>query len=642
MTDQNTTFHAPLSTLSISPLNVRKIDDDVSDLVASIPVHGLMHPLTVMPHHKKKNHWHVLAGGRRYRALSVLAKHGSIDSDYSVPLRLYEGNDPQGVSLAENVIRAPMHAADQYSVFATLIRNGQTVEQVAANYGVSETVVKKRMKLGNLAPEILVALRRDEIDTHQAEAYTLADSKEAQLAIFNANPHAQAWMIKRDVTTGEVGSGNKKARFVTVEAYREAGGATRLDMFADRGDTEYLTDAALLEKLFHDKLNGIIEAVRAEGWQNVSYFDGADWQIAERFKGRIYATTELIDTDAQARVDEIDAELQALEEADEHTDETREAWDCLEVERATLFRDVYDPVEMASAEAVINVDSSGKAVIHRGLLKTAKQATAIANGEQQTETPANASYSAKVMDELAAVRTAMTANYLGTNIHTAMAATVHALACGIFLNSDQQSPLQIRANRANVGRDVTKKDMTPVKALNERLQHLRGELPDDHQDWLQFFLGAEYMQLGAWLAVLVSSSFKAHGFGTSSQAKINADLIAASIVVKPEDQVTLADLALFERCNKAKILAAVDEVKGADHAATLSAMKKADLVEVAERELNGLWLPAELQAFANEADIANAARQAEFIRNWQDDLVCKDEDTDSETDDSAELKDDEA
>jgi ParB family transcriptional regulator, chromosome partitioning protein len=243
----------------------------------------------VIPHHKKKNHWHVLAGGRRYRALSVLAKHGSIDSDYSVPLRLYEGNDPQGVSLAENVIRAPMHPADQYSVFAALIRNGQTVEQVAANYGVSETVVKKRMKLGNLAPEILEALRRDEIDTHQAAAYTLADSKEAQLAIFIANPSAQAWMIKRDVTTGEVGSGNKKARFVSVEAYREAGGATRLDMFADRGDTEYLTDAALLEKLFHEKLNGIIEAVRAEGWQNVSYFDGADWQVAERFKGRIYA-----------------------------------------------------------------------------------------------------------------------------------------------------------------------------------------------------------------------------------------------------------------------------------------------------------------------------------------------------------------
>ena len=45
MTDQNSTFHAPLSTLSISPLNVRKIDDDVSDLVASIPVHGLMHTL---------------------------------------------------------------------------------------------------------------------------------------------------------------------------------------------------------------------------------------------------------------------------------------------------------------------------------------------------------------------------------------------------------------------------------------------------------------------------------------------------------------------------------------------------------------------------------------------------------------------
>jgi ParB family transcriptional regulator, chromosome partitioning protein len=37
----------------------------------------------------------------------------------------------------------------------------------------------------------------------------------------------------------------------------------------NRGEAAYLTDAALLDRLFDEKLQQLIEDVRAEGWQGV-------------------------------------------------------------------------------------------------------------------------------------------------------------------------------------------------------------------------------------------------------------------------------------------------------------------------------------------------------------------------------------
>lgn len=66
-----------------------------------------------------------------------------------------------------------MHPADQFDAFKQQIDAGKTIEETADAFGVSATVVRKRMKLAAVAPEIMKAFRKDEIDLNAVAAYRL-------------------------------------------------------------------------------------------------------------------------------------------------------------------------------------------------------------------------------------------------------------------------------------------------------------------------------------------------------------------------------------------------------------------------------------------------------------------------------------
>ena len=68
-----------------SPKNVRKTNaKDIDDLLASIPVHGLINKVLTVEPAEKEGYFHVIAGGRRYRALKELAKRKQIDRKLEV------------------------------------------------------------------------------------------------------------------------------------------------------------------------------------------------------------------------------------------------------------------------------------------------------------------------------------------------------------------------------------------------------------------------------------------------------------------------------------------------------------------------------------------------------------------------------
>ena len=73
----NTAFEIvsiPLSKLTVSPLNFRKTGGlTIEDLATSIEAHGLIHNLVVTKAPKGDKH-QVIAGARRFAALTKLAK----------------------------------------------------------------------------------------------------------------------------------------------------------------------------------------------------------------------------------------------------------------------------------------------------------------------------------------------------------------------------------------------------------------------------------------------------------------------------------------------------------------------------------------------------------------------------------------
>lgn len=165
--------HIELRNLKISPVNVRKHGGgDISDLLPSIRAIGVVQSLLVRPNCEG---YEVVAGGRRLRTCQQIAAEGG-EVEPLPCIILDDGEDAIAVeaSLAENIARLPMDEVDQYEAFAALIKQGQSIEEIAAHFGISELLVTKRLAVANLITPILNAYRKDKIDVRTLRALTLA------------------------------------------------------------------------------------------------------------------------------------------------------------------------------------------------------------------------------------------------------------------------------------------------------------------------------------------------------------------------------------------------------------------------------------------------------------------------------------
>lgn len=82
----------------------------------------------------------------------------SIAKDREIPCHVIADEaDATEISLTENVQREQMHPADEFDAFKALIDKGVPVADVAARFGVTETVVQKRLKLANASPVLVAA-----------------------------------------------------------------------------------------------------------------------------------------------------------------------------------------------------------------------------------------------------------------------------------------------------------------------------------------------------------------------------------------------------------------------------------------------------------------------------------------------------
>ena len=259
----------PLNKLVPSPNNVRKTGGlSIDDLAASIQAHGLLHNLVVSKATKGDKH-QVIAGARRLAALQKLAKEKVLPKTFEVPCRVVNAEASTESSLAENTIRQAMHPADQFMAFQQLVSDGLGFEEIAARFGVSSTTVRQRLKLANVAPRLFESYRTDEITLDQLMALAITDDHAAQERVWDSTQEwqRQPQALRRALTETKVDAAtDRRARFVGVEAYIEAGGQIERDLFQPEHEG-YLTDTALLDRLVAEKLETLANEVRGEGWK---------------------------------------------------------------------------------------------------------------------------------------------------------------------------------------------------------------------------------------------------------------------------------------------------------------------------------------------------------------------------------------
>ena len=366
----------PLNKLVLSPLNVRwteATEDEDAELYANLKHDGLLQNLLV---HKVGDEYHVHAGGRRYKQLKKLAKNRHIKPDEKISCKVEPKSAALASSLAENAIRAPMHPADQFQAFAALIEEGKTVEEVATRYGITAGLVDRRLKLAQVAPEILDDFRKGQLTLEAVMAFTLSNDHARQLevreAISHFHPTGKHNAIRRLLTERTCSGSARLARYVGVDKYEKAGGNVIRDLFSE-DDNVHLTDIGLLEKLAIEKLERAAKK-HGKGWKwsvavlDFSYNDGLKY-------GRVYPEPQDLDPEIvkerdtlRTRLDEIsnldDTWTAELEEEADRAEIRIEEIDALE-EKSAVFSDE----QRAIAGCIVTVDYGGKLEINAGLVR---------------------------------------------------------------------------------------------------------------------------------------------------------------------------------------------------------------------------------------------------------------------------------
>jgi ParB family transcriptional regulator, chromosome partitioning protein len=330
--ESGTEIFVPLNKLKKSPKNARKMphgEAAIEALAASIAVKGILQNLVAEPEHnadgEHTGHYFVTIGEGRRLAQLLRAKRKEIKKTEPIRCIVDTSHDPHEISLDENINRTDMHPADQFDSFRRLSEeNGWGAEEIAARFGVTPYVVRQRLRLGAVSPQLMQVYRDGELNLDQLMAFAISEDHARQEQVHdNLSWNNEPQIIRRMMTESNVRANDRRAVFIGVDAYAEAGGVILRDLFTEDGGG-YFEDAALLDRLALAKLGVVADEVQAEGWKWVQTF--IDFPHAHGLR-RFYPQPGALPLDDQQRLDALQADYDALSEEYDGAEELPEEVD---------------------------------------------------------------------------------------------------------------------------------------------------------------------------------------------------------------------------------------------------------------------------------------------------------------------------
>lgn len=174
-----------LAQLQASADNPRKTfsDETIAGLAQSIKTDGLLQNLVVFQPKGKSKKFKIISGERRFRALQMLHKEGALGDDYQVPVEIKEDlteDEILRIATVENVQRENLSPLEEAVALASLIKNGEQLDDIAAQTGLAISTIRRRLVLIGLNQSVKEALIEGRITLSQAEALSLG-SQEVQV-----------------------------------------------------------------------------------------------------------------------------------------------------------------------------------------------------------------------------------------------------------------------------------------------------------------------------------------------------------------------------------------------------------------------------------------------------------------------------
>lgn len=545
--------------------------EGIEQLQASIRAQGIIQPLAVVD--GGSGVYYVAEGNRRLFALEGLRDTGEISDSYPVPVHTIDIKAAQEAALAANIMRVPLHEADQYEAFKALEDSGLSEAEIASRFAIDTKRVKRILALGRLSPLILQAWRDGQLGYHAEEtvkAFTLAPSLKEQERVFKklAKTDSVSGYNVRQEFGANKGDAGRFFTFIGKEAYEAAGGKITEDLF---GTSHVISDPVLAKRLADEKLKAECDRLVAEGWSWASPLidlpDGARWQ---------WPTINVAGTatpEEQKRLEELQDILGGDEPDSDEFDAASREFDEIE---ARIEARGYDAAAKAKSGCIAWVD-------HRGQLE-------IKYGVQKPSTSKGAAPAAKASSKAKADVPAIS-NALA---HRLSVQLTQAASKAIVQHPKHAFEIAVAALIANSpyssGARLSHDGMTSKTA---------GRAVDFRKAYLNVAAMAPEQQLEA-LAVIVGQSLN-----FESQSALSPPLRDESVATICEvlgAEMVAATRQVFEAedyfagVNKSLVLKAIEEALNAEEARKVANKPKADLVKFAVANVPQTgWLPAELR-----------------------------------------------
>ncbi|MCK1335750.1 ParB/RepB/Spo0J family partition protein [Bradyrhizobium sp. 38] len=683
----------PFNKLVLSQSNVRRVKAGVSieQLAESISQRTLLQSLSVRAvvdaDGQETGMFEVPAGGRRYRALELLVRQKRMAKTQPVPCVVRDGGIAEDDSLAENDERVGLHPLDQFRAFKLLRDGGMSEEDIAARHFVSPAIVKQRLRLASVSPKLHDVYADDGMTLEQLMAFSVTAVQARQEQVWDnvsKSGYDETYQIRRTLTENTVRASDRRAQFVGLDAYEQAGGAILRDLF-EHDDGGWLQDVPLLDRLATEKLKAEAETIAAEGWKWIAVavdFPYGHTNGLREIEGEPADLTE----EERATLDALNVEHVKIEEdyqdADELPDEIDQRLGEIEAAQSVLESRslIYDPGQIARAGVFVSIDAEGLLAIARGYVRPEDEAPVIVepesevqgDGETNDDRPTTNGVVQRavitvggaptepveeedddtvkplpdrLITELTAHRTLALRNALANEPAVAFQAVLHNFVLATFYRFASSSGcLEIAIRTPTFPAQAPGlKESASAEAIDGRHDGWKARLPKDEAglwDVLTAFDGKEQAALFAHCA---SSAVNAlyepanrYNEGRVSAHGIRRRLDHANVLARyvgldmaAEGWKPTVDNYLG-RVTKPRILEAVREVKGEQSVQLIDHLKKVDMAREAERLLEGTgWLPEPLR-LDEVGTVGEPAADPEALPEF---LAAGEDDADTEADD---------
>lgn len=619
-----------LEQLSPSELNVRKSSlADIDSLAGNIEQIGLQQNLIVVPlaKGKKKGQFGVIAGRRRFQALTQLASSQLETTQKllgAIPCKVISADDAILVSLSENLQRQQMTPVDTFNAVKALLDLDKSLLYISQTLGKSEQTIKQYIALANLSPKLIALFQEDQITLEQMQALTFGQTHEQQEEVWeqyggeDADPDDLKGAILGDGVTAF--SNSPLYQFVGLESYENRGGVYSQDLF---GDDVFVQNHALMLQLFEEKSTPTLDEVKAQGWSWVRLLPSYDWRTISECQAIDPLTKpksqaqEALYAKLNKEYEELEAKQEALEDPygddEEVHDQLQERLDAIQEQLDQIDSDCeyYSAEVMALTGGFVYLDK-GQLHTRMGyakkeniaeLKKVLQSSKETANGADELITPKaekpKSAHSESLIRRLYAEKTIALQWEVVSNQAVALATLAYPLVKQFFYERSSNSgfPLELTIRSSKNALKQASPQIEKSSAYHE-LSKLHDSwakrLPKKDKDLFAHLQTLEPMDILALLSFCAVQGI--NGLSGTESADPLKDLAKAVSLDMTKYWKVTAD-SYLSSVSLAQISVVAKEAGRKDLVAQIESKKKSEAVAIAEKALaDTQWLPKVLRS----------------------------------------------